>query len=91
MEKEQYTCPCCGYMVLNEEPPGTYDICSICYWEDDPIQFDDPDYGGGANKLSLRTAQANFAKYGYSDKSCKDHVRKPTESDKKDPKWVPLK
>ncbi len=26
-----YTCPCCGYQTLNEKPPGTYDIYSICF------------------------------------------------------------
>lgn len=41
----KYTCPCCGYKTLDEEPPGTYDICSIFFWEDDGVQYDDPDYG----------------------------------------------
>jgi len=31
-----YPCPCCGYLVFTE-PPGSYDICSICFWEDDPV------------------------------------------------------
>lgn len=38
----KYTCPCCGYRTL-EEPPGTFDICEICFWEDDGVHFDDPD------------------------------------------------
>lgn len=53
----KYTCPCCGYKTLDEEPPGTYDICTICFWEDDGVQFDDPDWEGGANLPSLRQAQ----------------------------------
>ena len=40
----KYTCPCCGYKTLDEKPPGTYAICSICYWEDDGVQYDDVDY-----------------------------------------------
>ncbi|MDR2992886.1 MAG: hypothetical protein LBV11_03505, partial [Bacillus cereus] len=24
----KYTCPCCGYRTLEEEPPGTYEICN---------------------------------------------------------------
>lgn len=44
-----YTCPCCGYLTLDEKPPGTYDICSICFWEDDDVQYNDPNYEGGAN------------------------------------------
>ncbi|EOO14795.1 hypothetical protein IG9_03963 [Bacillus cereus HuA2-9] len=40
--------------TLEEEPPGTYEICSICYWEDDEVQFNDHDFEGGANEVSLR-------------------------------------
>ena len=64
-----YSCPCCGYKTLVEEPPGTYDICKICLWEDDPVQFDDPDYVGGANSVSLRQAQRNFLEFGVSKRS----------------------
>ena len=35
----KYTCPCCGYKTLDEEPPNTYDICEICFWEDDGFQY----------------------------------------------------
>lgn len=31
-------CLSCGYKTLDEEPPGTYDICEICFWEDDGYQ-----------------------------------------------------
>lgn len=24
---------CCGYKTLTKKPPGTYEICSICFWE----------------------------------------------------------
>ena len=63
----KYTCPCCGYKTLDEEPPGTYDICAICFWEDEPIQFEDPDYEGGANRPSLKTAQKNVQLFGACD------------------------
>ena len=55
-----YTCPCCGYKTLEEKPPGTFNICQLCGWEDDAVQFDNPDYEGGANSESLREAQHNF-------------------------------
>jgi hypothetical protein len=49
------TCPCCGYKTLPEK--HLYDICPICFWEDDIVQFEDPDFEGGANIVSLRQAQ----------------------------------
>ena len=54
-----FTCPCCGYKTLNEKPPGTYQICNVCWWEDDAV---DPDYVGGANDESMRTYQRDFYK-----------------------------
>jgi hypothetical protein len=86
----KYTCPCCGYKTLTEEPPGTYNICSICYWEDDGIQYHDPDYKGGANVPSLKQAQKNYALFGACEKRCVEFVRKPNEKDIKDPTWKPI-
>ncbi len=87
---KKYTCPCCGYKTLDEEPPGTYDICEICYWEDDGVQFDDPDYTGGANIPSLRQAQKNFIVFGACEEDCIESVKKTTEKDEKDHNWKPL-
>ena len=30
-----FPCPCCGYKTLSESASGTYEICEICFWEDD--------------------------------------------------------
>ena len=57
---EKYKCPCCGNYTLTEEPPGTFEICSLCHWEDDNVQFDDPHYAGGANVISLYEAQTAY-------------------------------
>ena len=32
----------------------------MCGWEDDPVQFNDPDYRGEANGESLRECRASF-------------------------------
>ena len=48
-----FRCPCCGCLTLDEEPPGTFEICPVCWWEDDNVQFDDPSYRGGANTRQL--------------------------------------
>ena len=84
LNKERYTCPCCGYKTLEEYPPGTFEICLICYWEDDNVQFENPFYEGGANTTSLYRAQHNFIKYGASEEISMSLVRKPTVTDKRD-------
>jgi hypothetical protein len=88
---KKFTCPCCGFKTLPEKPTGTYFICPICYWEDDNVQFNDPDFEGGANNSSLRQAQQNFIKFGASEESRLKFVRKPTDNDKKDPNWKLLR
>jgi Cysteine-rich CPCC len=60
----RYPCPCCGNVTLDEAPPGTFAICSVCSWEDDNVQFHDPDYEGGANRVSLNQARRNFRERG---------------------------
>jgi hypothetical protein len=72
-----YACPCCGYLTLDEAPSGTYFICEVCFWEDDGIQFRNPDYEGGANKVSLNQARENFHKYAVSETGFKSYVRSP--------------
>lgn len=76
-----YSCPCCGYKTFLEKPPGTYDICDICFWEDDPIESTDPKYSGGANKISLEEAIKNFEKFGACRENSKGSVRKPTDKE----------
>jgi rubrerythrin len=77
----RYVCPCCGHRTLEEEPRGTYEICPVCYWEDDPVQKENPDYPGGANRVSLRTARQNYARIGVSDPRFKGFVRLPRQDE----------
>lgn len=85
--KLKYPCPCCGYKTLDEKPPGTFQICEVCFWEDDNIQFENLDVIGGANDVSLRQAQENFNKFGACTEDAKNYVRKPTEQEKCDVEW----
>ena len=77
----KYRCPCCNKLTLENEPPGTFDICPVCYWEDDNVQFEDPDYAGGANKVSLNTARQNFKKIGAISEEFLKYVRKPSKNE----------
>lgn len=75
---EKYICPCCDFRTLDEPPSGTFDICTICFWEDDNVQLNNPDYAGGANQASLNQARENFREFGACELRCKEYVRKPT-------------
>lgn len=58
-----HPCPCCGHLTL-DEPPGSYSICAVCFWEDDAVQLRWPTMEGGANSRGLIDAQAAFEEHG---------------------------
>ncbi len=61
-----FSCPVCTATVEGE--PRQYEICDACGWEDDPVQFDEPTYAGGANVESLNAAKLAWAKRHHRDK-----------------------
>ena len=76
-------CACCGSLTCYEEAgSGTYNICPVCFWEDDSVQFPRPDYAGGANRPSLNQARANFKEFGAKDRHALPHVRPPKAEEK---------
>lgn len=72
-----YPCPCCGFKTLSER--GGYDICPVCFWEDDGQDENDAEVvrGGPNGWLSLSEARANFQDCGASKRHLIKHVRKP--------------
>ncbi|MFC1894950.1 CPCC family cysteine-rich protein [Candidatus Dependentiae bacterium] len=79
---KKYECPCCGYYTLEEEPPGTFEICPVCYWEDDNIQYLDHEYEGGANDISLNQARKKYKLIGAISKKYLKSVRSPSSEEK---------
>lgn len=77
----KYACPCCGYLTLTYEPPGTFEICTVCYWEDDNLQYTEPEREGGANLICLREAMENFRKCGATSLEFMDVVRLPLQEE----------
>ena len=84
-----YPCPCCGYLTF-VEPPGSDDICEICFWQDDQVQLRWPLLAGGANKPSLVEAQANVSRIGAVEERLVRYVRQPHDSDRREQGWRPV-
>lgn len=80
-----YPCPCCGFKVFIGR--GCYDICPICFWEDELSQEEDPYTCDGVNKVSLYNAQRNYLKFGACEYGFVDKVRNPNNLELKDDSW----
>jgi hypothetical protein len=74
----RWPCACCGCFTLTLPGRATYEICPVCFWEDDGVQFADPDRAGGANDVSLRQARRIYRARGVSDLAHAASVRPPT-------------
>ena len=74
-------CLCCGYRTLDER--GAYQICPVCFWEDDLEQEKNPNDDGGANAVSLIEARNNYMKFGACQKEMIKYCRLPKEEEKK--------
>lgn len=72
-------CPCCGYFTLSEDEPK-YDICPVCYWENDPFQEKNPEETG-ANKISLIKARENFEVFGACEPELLKYTRAPLDEE----------
>lgn len=69
-------CPCCGHATLDER--GGYDICRVCFWEDDGADNAEADRHSGPNHMTLTEGRINFLRTGASDARSLHHVRRPT-------------
>ena len=80
--EEKVYCKCCGYNTISEY--GEYEICAICYWEDDKYQTENPESINGANKISLNQARKNFAEFGAVEIEFTKNVRIPNDTDSRE-------
>lgn len=66
-ESKRAACPCCVYLTLSDR--GGFEICPVCWWEDDGQNDSDTDVvrGGPNGLLTLSEARANSRAIGASD------------------------
>ena len=48
-------CPVCSEYDFIKH--NDFDDCEVCDWENDGIQYNNPNFAGGANKMSLNEAR----------------------------------
>lgn len=84
---ERYPCRCCGNLTLERPPPGTLDICPVCFWEDGLAYFDT---GGGAIDVTLREAQRSFEREGACSPLYVNDVRAPLPHEARRSNWRSL-
>lgn len=64
---DTYQCPCCDYFTIDVR--GDYEICPVCFWEDDGLDIGLLDRHSGPNHISLREARQNFMRIGACDQA----------------------
>lgn len=76
--KRRYQCCCCGYFTLvgKKETDTLWDICPVCFWEND-VSGENPDKYSGANRMTLAQGRANYKKYSACDLKFASKVRLP--------------
>jgi Cysteine-rich CPCC len=81
MDIPNVPCPCCGFLTLTER--NTFEICPVCFWEDDGQDDVDADEirGGPNGSLTLTEARRNFRALGACDESVKAWVRPPNSDE----------
>jgi len=68
------SCPCCGFRTI--EKRYEYEICTVCWWEDDgqDNNISDTILGGPNDGLSLTQGRLNFIRYGIFDPKRNDLI-----------------
>jgi Cysteine-rich CPCC len=80
-----YPCPCCGYKTLPDR--GAYDLCPVCWWEDEglePWEYSEP------NGQTLVEAQQEYLAQRLPYRLRSGKVRPPKRSEQRDPDWRPF-
>ena len=85
----KWTCFICGHKTLDSR--CDWDICPVCFWEDDTYVHENKDESSPANGgLRVSEAQANYVVFGCCSRDCLPHVRSPSLDETLDPEWHPL-
>jgi hypothetical protein len=73
----KFQCPCCAYFTLDKV--AAYDICPVCFWEDDGTTSE---HSFSPNGIPLDEGRVNYLKCGASKERDLEHVRPPEPDEK---------
>ena len=81
-DEKTFKCPCCRYKTLDSR--GGFEICPVCFWEDDGQDDHDADEvrGGPNSTLSLIQAREAYKRIGAIEERLLAHVRAPLPDEK---------
>lgn len=71
----RFRCPCCDCWTLTQT--GSWEICMVCWWQDDPLQNERPDVTGANVGLTLQQARGNYRATGHAKPEKELDVRRP--------------
>lgn len=80
-----HPCPCCGYKTLPQR--AYYDLCPVCYWED---EGGEPWAYSGPNGETLVEAQQRYLAQNLPHRLRPGKVRAPKRGEERDPDWRPI-
>ena len=83
--KEEYMagrCEVCGFYTFKNIERDSFEICSVCFWEDDGYNDNPDEVRGGPNQdLSINQAKANFKKFGAYSQHVAQYTRAPRDDE----------
>lgn len=80
-----HPCPCCGYRTLPDR--GAYDLCPVCWWEDEGSE---PWEYSGANGQTVVEAQQEYLSQRLPYRLRPGKVRAPKRGEEREPDWRPF-
>ena len=83
LEQGRAACLVCGNLTLSKR--GAFEICPVCFWEDEGA-IDDPDEpsDGPNGNLSLSEARRNYREFGAVASEFADKARQPRLEERPD-------
>lgn len=79
-ENNKVKCQVCGFKTLRGR--GNFEVCPVCFWEDEgEVQDPSVSTGGPNGDLSIEKARRNYRQFGAVSKEFVSKVRKPLEDE----------